>query len=357
MMLVKQIQSGVYYCRFLETGNDPACDDPTMMDYDKYNKWRRNGQAVYQASLNPPGTVIAPPSIGSTTAAYVSATQKDDDAALISWNRKPRDIIKYAILKTDAGYPDWRLKMKRQLIADTLQRVMDPTFKIATSCRLGSDKELGELQINFFEQILSPVLLNPKGKGLVTTHPEDALYVWKEHEAHQNMSDSAQISTTALMNKLMSLKIANSPTRHAFLISFQDLCNRYDQLTDTKLDNSFKRTLLQASIVHDTALLNSWNTVNEVKRAQNPGMPVTVTYSEYFSFLINQSKTHDIATPFKRGTRHAHKANFDSFSDGNDEENNNDDSVLDKVIAHMSIQNKPMSKETVNALQVFSTFQ
>jgi hypothetical protein len=146
--------------------------------------------------------------------------------------------------------------MKMQLIADTLQRVMDPTFQIATSCRLGSDKELGELKINFFEQILSAVLLNPKGKGLVTTHPKDSFYIWKEHEAHQKMSDSAQISTTALMNKLMSLKISDSPTRHAFLISFQDLCNRYDQLADTALDNSFKRTLLQALIVHNTALLN-----------------------------------------------------------------------------------------------------
>jgi hypothetical protein len=56
---------------------------------------------------------------------------------------------------------------------------MDPTFQIATSCQSGSDKELGELQINFFEQILSAVLLNPEGKGLVTTHPEDSLYVWK----------------------------------------------------------------------------------------------------------------------------------------------------------------------------------
>jgi hypothetical protein len=159
------------------------------------------------------------------------------------------------------------------------------------------------------------------------------------------------------MNKLMSLKIADSPTRHSFLISFQDLCNRYDQLADTKLNNSFKITLLQASIAHDTALLNSWNTVNEVKRAQNSEMPVTVTYSEYLSFLINQSKRHDLAAPFKRGTHQAHKAHFDSFSDDNDEENNDDDSVLDEVIAHMPIQNKPMSEETVNPLQVFSTFQ
>jgi hypothetical protein len=34
-----------------------------------------------------------------------------------------------------------------------------------------------------------------------------------------------------------------------------------------------------------------------------------------------------------------------------------EDSVLDEVLAHMSVQNEPMSGETVNALQVFSTFQ
>jgi hypothetical protein len=87
MMLVKQIQGGIYYCRFLENNNDPACDDPTMMDYAKFSKWRRICQAVYQAALNPTGMVITPLSIGSATTAYVSTVQKDDDAALISWNR------------------------------------------------------------------------------------------------------------------------------------------------------------------------------------------------------------------------------------------------------------------------------
>jgi hypothetical protein len=87
--------------------------------------------------------------------------------------------------------------MKRQLIADTLSRVMDPTFRIVT-CRSGADTELAELQIDFFEQILSTVLLNPEGKGLITTHPEDALFVWNEHEAHQLDSDSALKSAQQL---------------------------------------------------------------------------------------------------------------------------------------------------------------
>jgi hypothetical protein len=131
------------------------------------------------------------------------------------------------------------------------------------------------------------VLLNPEGKGLVITHPEDALFVWKQHKAHQTDSDSAQISTTALMNKLMTLKIADSPTRHSFLVSFQEVCNRYDQLADVRLADSFKRTLLQASIMQDTALLNSWNTINEVKRAMNPNAPAA-TYTEFYTFLANK---------------------------------------------------------------------
>jgi hypothetical protein len=109
--------------------------------------------------------------------------------------------------------------MKRQLIVDTLSRVMDPTFRIAT-CRSGADTELAELQIKFFEQILSAVLLNPEGKGLIITHPEDILFVWNEHEAHQLNSDSAQICTTAQMTKLMALKIADFGSRHGFLVSF-----------------------------------------------------------------------------------------------------------------------------------------
>jgi hypothetical protein len=151
--------------------------------------------------------------------------------------------------------------MKRQMIANTLSRVMEPTFRIAT-CRSRADMELPELQINFFEQILSAVLLNPEGKGLIITHPEDALFIWNEHESHQLDFDTAQISTTAQMTKLMALKIADFGSGHKFLVSFQDTCNRYDQLADVGLADTFKRTLLQASIMHNIALLNSWNTVN-----------------------------------------------------------------------------------------------
>jgi hypothetical protein len=66
--------------------------------------------------------------------------------------------------------------------------------------------------------------------------------------------------------------------------------------------------------MYDTALLNSWNTVNEVKCAIKPSAP-SATYSEFYTFLVTQAKTHDIAIPFKQNTRHAQKANFDSFSD------------------------------------------
>jgi hypothetical protein len=108
--------------------------------------------------------------------------------------------------------------------------------------------------------------------------------------------------------------------------------------------------------MHDTVLLNSWNTVNEVKRAMNPSAP-PATYSEFYTFLVKQAKTHDIAIPFKRNIRHAHKANFDSVIDDSNERDDDEYSVLDEVLAHMSVQKEAMSEETVNALQVFSNFQ
>jgi hypothetical protein len=206
-------------------------------------KWCRNGYAMYLATTNV-NAIVTPLPVTSMTTTFVSTAQKDDEAALISWNRKPCDVAKYPLLKNDADYQDWKLKMKRQLIADTLSQVVTySTFKLA-NCRTGADTELATLQINFFEQILSAVLLNPEGKGLVITHPEDALFVWKQHKAHQTDSDSAQLSTTALMNRLMTLKIEDSPTQHSFLVSFQEVCNRYDQIADVRLVDSFKRTLL-----------------------------------------------------------------------------------------------------------------
>jgi hypothetical protein len=57
------------------------------------------------------------------------------------------------------------------------------------------------LQVNFFKQVLSAVLLNPEGKGLIINHSKDSIFVWKQHEAHQTDSDSAQISTTAIRSK------------------------------------------------------------------------------------------------------------------------------------------------------------
>jgi hypothetical protein len=219
----------------------------TLWDIDTYSKWCRNFYATYLATLIGTNAPAIPTPVTSMATVFVTTAQKDDEAALISWNRKPHDVAKYPLLKNDADYQDWKLKMKQQLIADTLSRVTDPAFVI-NNCRPGADMELATLQINFFEQILSAVLLNPEGKGLIITHPEDSLFVWKQHEAHQTDSDSAQINTTALLNKLMTLKIVDSPSRHSFLVLFQEVCNRYDQLADVRLADSFKRTLLQASL-------------------------------------------------------------------------------------------------------------
>jgi hypothetical protein len=133
--------------------NDAQSNSPTLWLKSEYITWCRNGYANYLTSLITTTTTPIVPVTSTTgsTAVYVSPAQKDDDAALISWNRKPRDVAKYPLLKNDADYQDWKLKMKRQLIADTLSRVADPTFKIIT-CRTGADTELAKLQVNYFEQ-------------------------------------------------------------------------------------------------------------------------------------------------------------------------------------------------------------
>ena len=349
---VRAIHKALHYAKCLETNSHADFDDPQQWSPQTYRSWCRNDLSAYLLTLASATTASAP-SLTVTTGS--TQQQKDDDAALISWNRKPRDVAKYPILKTDADYQDWRLKMKRQLISDTLLRVTLPTFDLGL-CRTGTDKELAKLQLNFFEQILAAVLHNAIGKGLVTLHPENSIFVWSEHEAHQTTSESAQITSTAMMTKLMSLKILDCSTRHEFLILFNDTTNRYDKIADVALTESLKRTLLQAALVHDSALSNAWITVNEVRRAANPTSPAT-TYSEYYNFLVNQSKTHDIATPLKRKQRHAHMGKIDSFTNDSNDVDDDEDSVLEEIIAQMSIQNEPMNEDVLNALQVYSTVQ
>jgi hypothetical protein len=137
-MLIKQIQRCIHYARYKEGLNNAESDDPTLWDKTTYSTWSRNGYPAYFATLAPAAATPLP--VTSMTAAYVSPAQKNDEAALISWNRKPRNVAKYPLLKNDADYQDWKLKMKRQLIADTLSRVSDPTFKL-TNFRTGADME------------------------------------------------------------------------------------------------------------------------------------------------------------------------------------------------------------------------
>jgi hypothetical protein len=98
-MLVKQVQRCIHYTHYKEAKNDEQSNNPTLWIKSEYTTWCRNGYANWLASLIPaPTTPLLP--LTSMTAAYVSPVQKDDDAALISWNRKPRDVAKYLLSYT-----------------------------------------------------------------------------------------------------------------------------------------------------------------------------------------------------------------------------------------------------------------
>jgi hypothetical protein len=119
-MVVNKIQCMACYACFKEDLHDTESDNPTIWDIDTYSRWSQNGYATYLAALIGSNAAVTPTLVTSTSTAFVSTTQKDDEAALISWNRKPRDAAKYPLIKNDADYQDWKVKMKRQLIADTL---------------------------------------------------------------------------------------------------------------------------------------------------------------------------------------------------------------------------------------------
>jgi hypothetical protein len=110
-MLVKQVQRCVHYTRLKEGLNDVQSDNSTLWSKTEYTTWCQNGYATYVAALATATATATPLLVTSMTATYVSPAQKDDDAALISWNRKPRDVAKYPLIKNDADYQDWKLKI------------------------------------------------------------------------------------------------------------------------------------------------------------------------------------------------------------------------------------------------------
>jgi hypothetical protein len=87
LTVVKKIQRMVCYARFKEDLNDNESNNPTEWDIDTYSKWCRNGYATYLAALIRSNAAAIPIPVTSTATAFVTTAQKDDEAALISWNR------------------------------------------------------------------------------------------------------------------------------------------------------------------------------------------------------------------------------------------------------------------------------
>jgi hypothetical protein len=82
--VVKKIHRMVCYAHFKEESKDTDYDTPDVWDIDTYSKWCRNGYATYLAtltgSLAGSNAATIPTPVTSTTAAFVTTAQKDDNA-------------------------------------------------------------------------------------------------------------------------------------------------------------------------------------------------------------------------------------------------------------------------------------
>jgi len=96
LTLVKAIQRCVHYCQFLQDDSHTDCDNPAQWVFEAWDVWKRHGLATYLATVAAAAVPTAVAGVASLP--FVPTTQKDDDAALVSWNRKPRDVSKYPIL-------------------------------------------------------------------------------------------------------------------------------------------------------------------------------------------------------------------------------------------------------------------
>jgi hypothetical protein len=111
-----EIRKAVVYSLYREDLQDTDWNDPSKWDLAVYGPWSRHGvfRYIQHHATTLGGAPLAVPPIGTTSAPYVALTpqEKADDAALVSWYRKPREASKYTIIKDDAYYQDFELQMK-----------------------------------------------------------------------------------------------------------------------------------------------------------------------------------------------------------------------------------------------------
>ena len=110
----KKIKRAVAYCAFRDDNpSDADRHSPTAWVATEYRTWCRNGYPTWLIANASTTTapVITSPGPGAISLPKTQL-EKDADALLVSWNRRPRDIVKYPHLKDDVGYKDWILKMK-----------------------------------------------------------------------------------------------------------------------------------------------------------------------------------------------------------------------------------------------------
>ena len=120
------------------------------------------------------------------------------------------------------------------------------------------------------------------------------------------------------MELLITLSIAESSSRSAFLEKFDTLINNHDNVAKEHLPNGMKTSILQTSIRSDKLLLNSWNACTQAKVAA--GLPANIKYEEFFLFLSGQAKLFDLDNA-RKVTRQAHQSHTyydDEVDDGDD---------------------------------------
>ena len=150
----------LYYASALEAAasNNPPWDDATQWTSQDFDKWVRNDKDAFLSSGN--ATVsnnafaFAAPAGG---AAAPTAGNKTDQNALDMFNKRPPNQTVYEALTNNANYYSWLVTFKRQATFDHLDCVLDKNNK-PTSCRVGPDWDLWDLQVNFLAIILKKTL-------------------------------------------------------------------------------------------------------------------------------------------------------------------------------------------------------
>ena len=234
-------------------------NNPTAWVQLDFDKWKSFCCPVSTAARTASQGTISNTTTQQTSNVSTTSSTKLEDDAFASWRKSKQNVTDYPIIDNDVQYPDWIIKVKRQIISDECVRMIDLTVHFISITTGGSDELLWNAQENHFASVLDRVLKTTEGMKLVRTYPDDPRRIWREHEAHSTSSMTSSHICTMLSKSLANTKITECDNPLQGLDLYDSNLQKFNKVSvHNNMHNDLAIMYLRAATFGNKDLRSAW---------------------------------------------------------------------------------------------------